>query len=100
MVYLRRHRAELAADVFHPAFLVVAIISAVSAWLFWQMPDDAGHEISEPQGGRRDVQPARVRRRPASKAASGGAPRTRGISGWGDHHCEERSDEANPALLR
>ena len=31
---------------FAPAFLVVAIISAASAWFFWQMPDDAGQEIS------------------------------------------------------
>ncbi len=38
--------------VFAPAFIVVAIISAVSAWFFWQMPDDAGHEIS----GRKAVE--------------------------------------------
>jgi hypothetical protein len=44
MVY--QHVTELSASVFPPAFLVVAIISAVSAWWFWQMPDDAGHEIS------------------------------------------------------
>jgi EmrB/QacA subfamily drug resistance transporter len=41
-----RHVHELSADDFAPAFLVVSIISAASAWLFWQMPDDAGHEIS------------------------------------------------------
>jgi EmrB/QacA subfamily drug resistance transporter len=41
-----RHVQELGADDFAPAFLVVSIISAASAWLFWQMPDDAGHEIS------------------------------------------------------
>jgi MFS family permease len=41
-----RHQAELSADVFAPAFLVVALISATSCWFFWQMPDDAGHEIS------------------------------------------------------
>jgi MFS family permease len=41
-----RHVSELSAGVFAPAFLVVALISAVSAWFFWQMPDDAGHEIS------------------------------------------------------
>jgi len=40
------HESELSATVFAPAFLVVAVISAVSAWFFWQMPDDAGHEIS------------------------------------------------------
>jgi EmrB/QacA subfamily drug resistance transporter len=41
-----RHATELSADVFAPAFLVVALISAASCWFFWQMPDDAGHEIS------------------------------------------------------
>jgi EmrB/QacA subfamily drug resistance transporter len=41
-----RHQAELSADAFAPAFLVVALISATSCWFFWQMPDDAGHEIS------------------------------------------------------
>ncbi|MGZ5874740.1 MAG: DHA2 family efflux MFS transporter permease subunit, partial [Bradyrhizobium sp.] len=43
---LLRHVNELSAVDFAPAFLVVSIISAVSAWFFWQMPDDAGHEIS------------------------------------------------------
>ena len=47
-----RHISELTADVFAPAFLVVALISAASAWFFWQMPDDAGHEIS----GRKAVE--------------------------------------------
>src|SRR5215472_12186985 len=41
-----RHQDELSATVFGPAFLVVALISATSSWFFWQMPDDAGHEIS------------------------------------------------------
>ncbi|HWX57470.1 MDR family MFS transporter [Bradyrhizobium sp.] len=40
------HQSELNATVFAPAFLVVAAISAASCWFFWQMPDDAGHEIS------------------------------------------------------
>ncbi|MGB9118242.1 DHA2 family efflux MFS transporter permease subunit [Bradyrhizobium sp.] len=43
---LMRHVQELSAEDFAPAFLVVSIISAVSAWFFRQMPDDAGHEIS------------------------------------------------------
>ena len=38
--------AELSATAFAPAFIVVSIISALSAFFFWQMPDDAGHEIS------------------------------------------------------
>jgi EmrB/QacA subfamily drug resistance transporter len=40
------HATELSADVFAPAFVVVSVISAASCWFFWQMPDDAGHEIS------------------------------------------------------
>jgi EmrB/QacA subfamily drug resistance transporter len=40
------HQDELSATVFAPAFLVVALISATSSWFFWQMPQDAGHEIS------------------------------------------------------
>jgi hypothetical protein len=47
-----RHASELGADDFAPAFVVVALISAVSSWFFWQMPDDAGHEIS----GRKAVE--------------------------------------------
>jgi len=46
------HATELTADVFAPAFIVVAVISAISAYFFWQMPDDAGHEIS----GRKAVE--------------------------------------------
>ncbi len=49
---LVRHVQELDATVFGPAFVVVAIISALSAYFFWQMPDDAGHEIS----GRKAVE--------------------------------------------
>jgi EmrB/QacA subfamily drug resistance transporter len=41
-----RHQVELTASAFPPAFLVVALISAASSYFFWQMPDDAGHEIS------------------------------------------------------
>jgi EmrB/QacA subfamily drug resistance transporter len=41
-----RHVEQLNATVFAPAFLIVAAVSALSSWFFWQMPDDAGHEIS------------------------------------------------------
>jgi len=41
-----RHQTELSATSFGPAFFVVALISAASCWFFWQMPADAGHEIS------------------------------------------------------
>ncbi len=46
------HRvSELSAADFAPAFLVVAFISAVSAYFFHKMPADAGHQVS----GRRVV---------------------------------------------
>jgi hypothetical protein len=47
-----RGMTELSAADFGPAFYLVSIISAASAWFFWQMPDDAGHEIS----GRKAVE--------------------------------------------
>jgi EmrB/QacA subfamily drug resistance transporter len=37
---------DLSASAFAPAFVVVSLVSAASAFFFWQMPDDAGHEIS------------------------------------------------------
>ena len=61
---LMRHVTELSAADFAPAFIVVAIISAISAYFFWQMPDDAGHEIS----GRRAVEISS--RKGAEKAAA------------------------------
>ena len=48
---LLHHVSELSAADFAPAFIVVAIISAVSAYFFYQMPVDAGHQVS----GRRMV---------------------------------------------
>lgn len=42
---LRGANALSAAD-FWPAFVVVAVLSAASAWSFWKLPEDAGHEIS------------------------------------------------------
>jgi len=48
---LLHHVSELSAAEFAPAFLVVAVISSVSAWFFYEMPADAGHQIS----GRRMV---------------------------------------------
>jgi len=64
------HQAELTASAFAPAFLVVALISAASCWFFWQMPDDAGHEIS----GRKAI--AISSRKGAAKAASTAASET------------------------
>jgi len=58
------HATELSADVFAPAFVVVSLISAASCWFFWQMPDDAGHEIS----GRKAI--AISSRKEAAKGAA------------------------------
>jgi EmrB/QacA subfamily drug resistance transporter len=67
---LIRHVSELSAAEFPPGFIVVAIISAVSAYFFWQMPDDAGHEIS----GRKAVEISS--RKGAAKAAAKAASET------------------------
>jgi MFS family permease len=64
------HTSELIAADFAPAFLVVAIISAISCYFFWQMPDDAGHEIS----GRKAV--AISSRKGAAKEAAKAASET------------------------
>lgn len=60
--------SELSAADFAPAFIVVSIISAISAYFFWQMPDDAGHEIS----GRKviDISSRKGAEKAAAKAAS------------------------------
>jgi EmrB/QacA subfamily drug resistance transporter len=65
-----RHVSELSAAEFAPAFIVVAIISAISAYFFYQMPDDAGHEIS----GRKAVEISSRKEvaKAAAKAASEG----------------------------
>jgi MFS family permease len=65
-----RHASELTASEFPPAFIVVAIISVASAYFFWQMPDDAGHEIS----GRKAVEISS--RKGAAKAAAKAASET------------------------
>jgi hypothetical protein len=65
-----RHVEELSASDFPPAFIVVSIISVVSTYFFWQMPDDAGHEIS----GRKAVEISS--RKGAAKAAAKAASET------------------------
>ena len=60
------HATELSATVFAPAFLVVAAISAASAWFFWQMPDDAGHEIS----GRKAIEVSSRKGAESAKASA------------------------------
>ncbi|MBR0756427.1 MFS transporter [Bradyrhizobium jicamae] len=61
------HQAELTADVFVPAFIVVSLISVASSWFFWQMPQDAGHEIS----GRKAIEIGS--RKEAAKSAASAA---------------------------
>ena len=41
-----RGSAELSAVDFWPGFVMIAIISAVAAYPFWKLPDDAGHQVS------------------------------------------------------
>ena len=65
-----RHATALDASMFAPAFVVVSIISAGSAWFFRQMPDDAGHEIS----GRKAVEVSS--RKGAAQAAAKAASET------------------------
>ncbi|WP_295846605.1 MFS transporter [Tardiphaga sp.] len=62
--------SALTAADFAPAFLVVSLISATSAYFFWQMPDDAGHEIS----GRKvaEISSRKGTENAATKAASEG----------------------------
>jgi EmrB/QacA subfamily drug resistance transporter len=40
------HTSELIASDFAPGFIVVAIVSAISSYFFFQMPVDAGHQVS------------------------------------------------------
>jgi EmrB/QacA subfamily drug resistance transporter len=40
------HTSELIASDFVPGFIVVAIISAISSYFFYEMPADAGHQVS------------------------------------------------------
>ena len=66
---------ELSAGDFAPAFIVVSLLSAASAYFFWQMPDDAGHEIS----GRKviDIASRKGVEKAAAKAASEGTEEAR-----------------------
>jgi Major Facilitator Superfamily len=40
------HATELNASYFAPAFIVVSVISTISAYFFYEMPADAGHQVS------------------------------------------------------
>jgi MFS family permease len=41
-----RGSTELSAVDFWPGFVMIAIVSAVAAYPFWKLPDDAGHQVS------------------------------------------------------
>jgi Major Facilitator Superfamily len=43
---LLHHVDKLSAQDFAPAFIVVSIISTISAYFFYEMPADAGHQVS------------------------------------------------------
>jgi hypothetical protein len=40
------HVTELSATDFAPGFMVVAVISTISTFFFYQLPLDAGHQVS------------------------------------------------------
>jgi len=40
------HATELSAGLFAPAFIVVSVISVLSTYFWWEMPADAGHQVS------------------------------------------------------
>jgi hypothetical protein len=67
---LMRGMADLSAADFKPAFVVIAVLAGISSWFFWQMPDDAGHEIS----GRKAVEVSS--RKGAESAAAKAASET------------------------
>ncbi len=61
-----RHVTELSADEFGPAFIVVGFFAALSAYFFYRMPADAGHQIS---GRRITVVTSEPREADAEEAA-------------------------------
>ncbi len=63
-----RHDGALSAPDFPPAFLVVAVITAASAFFFARLPSDAGHEISGRRAGA--ISSRRGAEREAEKQAS------------------------------
>ncbi len=70
-----RGLTELSVEAFAPAFVVVAVLSALSAYFFWKLPDDAGHEIS----GRKamEISSRKGAAQAAEKAANETTPDTR-----------------------
>jgi len=61
-----RHDAATAAGSFSTAFVIVGAISAISAWLMWKLPADAGLEMSgHAQPGKELTRP-KAEQRPAT----------------------------------
>jgi hypothetical protein len=46
MTMLAHHVSAPSAADFAPAFMVVAVVSTISAYFFYEMPADAGHQVS------------------------------------------------------
>ena len=57
-VRARRGDVTLTVADFTPAFVIVAVISALSAVTFWRLPRDAGAELSGRAVAEADVVPA------------------------------------------
>lgn len=45
MIHLNGHTSAQAED-FGPAFILVGLISLMSAWVFWRLPENAGEELA------------------------------------------------------
>jgi hypothetical protein len=51
---------------FAPAFAMVAAIGALSAWMMWALPGDAGHEMAGRAHAGREISEPKVEQRPAT----------------------------------
>ena len=74
------HVTELNASLFAPAFVVVSVISTLSTYFWWEMPRDAGHQVS----GRGMIVVASPERDAEPEKPPPPRPPMRGISGWAD----------------
>ncbi len=57
-------RAPTAVENFAPAFVVVAAISAMSAWMMWTLPANAGQEMSGRAESGKEIAEPTVEQRP------------------------------------
>ena len=49
LTFARRGADKITAADFQPAWIIVSLISAMTAFIFWRMPPDAGAEVSRRQ---------------------------------------------------